>query len=71
MTSLAASSSALMFRRLATARTSTTVGGFLRALSRPRFFASYPPHEVVGLPTLSPVSLFSVLKAVHVFYHGK
>ena len=21
-----------------------------------RFFASYPPHEVVGLPTLSPVS---------------
>ena len=26
-----------------------------------RFFASYPPHEVVGLPSLSPVSVIVVV----------
>lgn len=66
MTSLVTAASSSVLRRMATLPSSSRAA--LRTLSPSRqnvlqpalyrFFSSYPPHEVVGLPSLSPVCLF-------------
>ena len=46
-------------RRIGSATVARSTG-----LARGRWMSSYPPHEVVGMPSLSPVSFFVVATRV-------